>query len=76
MYRIKNKIKKWIYKGDALYTLVILYHMVVRRDEKNYFVKPETREIVFVKPANEGEEGDVLQPAEAFLPPPSRESTV
>jgi len=50
--------------------------MVVRRDEKNYFVKPETREIVFVKPANEGEEGDVLQPVEAFLPPPSRESTV
>lgn len=58
------------YKGDALHTFVIiLYHIVVRRDEKNCFRQTRDYSIVFVKPANEGEEGDVLQPAEAFLPP-------
>ena len=81
-YRIKNKIKKVdLQRRCFVYFRYSLPHGGTPRWEKKCFVKPETREIVFVKPANGGEEGDVLQPAEAFSSaspprPPSRESTV
>lgn len=78
-YHIKNNIKKGFTK-EMLCILSFFsatrWYAEMRKKKKSCFVKPETREIVFVKPANEGLEGDVLQPAEAFLPPPSRESTV
>jgi hypothetical protein len=81
----KIRLKMWIYEGDGLQFILGFSlprgGLVVHRrwDGKNCCVKPETTEIVFVKPANEeGEETCSAAAACSGFPSPTIacESTV